>query len=84
MLNAVSETGVFPNVMLQMIAVGEEAGKLEEMLDNVAHIYQDEVDTLVVNLSSAIEPLIMVILGLIVGFLVISMYAPMFQLGEAL
>ena len=84
MLNAASETVVFPNVMLQMIAVGEEAGKLEEMLDNVAHIYQDEVDTLVANLSSAIEPLIMVILGLIVGFLVISMYTPMFQLGEAL
>ncbi|WP_395947336.1 type II secretion system F family protein [Caedibacter taeniospiralis] len=84
MLNAASETGVFPRLMLQMISVGEESGQLEEMLANIAKIYEEDVDLLVANLSSALEPIIMVILGCIVGFLVVSMYVPMFSLGKAL
>ncbi len=84
MLSAASQTGVFPGLMLQMIAVGEESGHLEEMLGNLAKIYEEDVDVLVTNLSSALEPIIMIVLGCIVGFLVISMYVPMFSLGEAL
>ena len=84
MLHAASQTGTFPGLMLQMIAVGEESGHLEEMLGNLAKIYEDEVDMLLSHLSSALEPIMMIVLGCIVGFLVISMYVPMFSLGEAL
>ncbi|WHN65066.1 type II secretion system F family protein [Cysteiniphilum sp. QT6929] len=84
MLHAASETHVFPGLMLQMISVGEESGQVEEMLANIAKIYEEDVDVLVTNLSSALEPIIMIILGCIVGFLVVSMYVPMFNLGEAL
>ena len=84
MLHAASETGVFPGLMLQMISVGEESGQIEVMLANIAKIYEEDVDVLVTNLSSALEPIIMIVLGCIVGFLVVSMYVPMFSLGEAL
>ncbi|WP_116964274.1 type II secretion system F family protein [Fastidiosibacter lacustris] len=84
MLYAASETGAFPGMMLQMISVGEESGQIEEMLANIAKIYEEDVDVLVTNLSSALEPVIMIVLGCIVGFLVVSMYIPMFKLGEAL
>ncbi|MBY4676585.1 type II secretion system F family protein [Marinobacterium arenosum] len=80
--NAVNMTGVFPNMTVQMIAIGEEAGSLELMLDKIASFYEEEVDNAVDNLSSLLEPLIMAILGVLVGGLVIAMYLPIFQLGQ--
>lgn len=76
-----SKTTVFPPMVTQMIAIGEASGGLDEMLSKVADFYDAEVDQAVENLTSALEPLIMVVLGGIVGFLVISMYLPIFQLA---
>jgi len=76
-----SKTAVFPPMVTQMIAIGEASGGLDEMLSKVADFYDSEVDQAVENLTSALEPLIMVFLGGIVGFLVISMYLPIFQLA---
>ncbi|MGB0204586.1 MAG: type II secretion system F family protein [Neptuniibacter sp.] len=80
--NAVSMTGVFPNMAEQMIAIGEEAGSLEMMLEKIADFYEEQVDNAVDNLSSLLEPLIMVVLGVLVGGLVVAMYLPIFQLGN--
>ena len=80
--NAVTMTGVFPNMAIQMMAIGEEAGSLDMMLDKVANFYEEEVDNAVDNLSSLMEPIIMVVLGTLVGGLVIAMYLPIFQLGN--
>jgi len=80
--NAVAITGVFPNMTEQMIAIGEEAGSLEMMLEKIADFYEEQVDNAVDNLSSLLEPLIMVVLGVLVGGLVIAMYLPIFQLGN--
>lgn len=76
-----SKTSVFPPMVTQMIAIGEASGGLDEMLAKVADFYDEEVDQAVENLTAALEPLIMVFLGGIVGFLVISMYLPIFQLA---
>ena len=65
-------------------AIGEESGALDDMLDKVAGFYEDEVDNLVDNLTSLMEPFIMVVLGVIVGGLVVAMYLPIFQLGSAI
>ncbi|WP_370216179.1 type II secretion system F family protein [Neptunomonas phycophila] len=80
--NAVTMTGVFPNMAIQMIAIGEEAGSLDMMLDKVASFYEEEVDNAVDNISSLMEPFIMVVLGTLVGGLVVAMYLPIFQLGN--
>ena len=80
--NATQMTGVFPNMSVQMIAIGEESGSLDEMLDKVASFYEDEVDNAVDNLTALMEPFIMAILGILVGGLVIAMYLPIFKLGE--
>jgi type IV pilus assembly protein PilC len=75
-------TGLFPNMVNQMIAVGEESGSLDEMSAKVATFYEAEVDNAVDAMSSLLEPLIMVILGVLVGGLVIAMYLPIFKLGS--
>ncbi|KAB0492554.1 type II secretion system F family protein [Pseudomonas vancouverensis] len=77
-------TGVFPNMAIQMTAIGEESGALDDMLDKVADFHEAEVDNLVDNLTSLMEPFIMVVLGVIVGGLVVAMYLPVFQLGSAI
>jgi type IV pilus assembly protein PilC len=74
------ESGVFPNMVIQMIGVGEETGSLEEMLTKVADFYEEEVDTAVGDLMTAMEPAMMALLGVIVGGIVISMYMPIFSL----
>jgi type IV pilus assembly protein PilC len=79
---AMEARGIFPNMVVQMIAVGEEAGSLDSMAAKVATFYEAEVDNAVDSMSSLLEPLIMVILGVIVGGLVIAMYLPIFQLGK--
>ena len=74
-------TGVFPSMALQMTSIGEESGALDDMLDKVASFYEEEVDNMVDSLTSLMEPLIMSVLGVLVGGLVIAMYLPIFQLG---
>lgn len=75
-------TGVFPSLAIQMTAIGEESGALDSMLDKVATYYEDEVDNLVDSLTSLMEPMIMAVLGVLVGGLVIAMYLPIFKLGN--
>src|SRR6185295_7585707 len=77
---AMENTGLFPNMVVQMIAVGEEAGALDAMAGKVATFYEAEVDNAVDAMSSLLEPLIMAILGVLVGGLVIAMYLPIFKL----
>jgi type IV pilus assembly protein PilC len=79
---AMESTGLFPNMVNQMIAVGEESGSLDEMSGKVATFYEAEVDNAVDAMSSLMEPLIMVVLGVLVGGLVIAMYLPIFKLGS--
>jgi len=81
---AMENTALFPNMVVQMIAVGEESGSLDEMAAKVADFYELEVDTAVDGLSSLLEPLIMAILGVLVGGLVIAMYLPIFKLGAVI
>jgi type IV pilus assembly protein PilC len=84
MQRAMENTGLFPNMVVQMIAVGEESGSLDEMAAKVADFYEDDVDAAVDSLSSLLEPLIMVILGVLVGGLVVAMYLPIFKLGAVI
>ena len=79
---AMENTGLFPNMVNQMIAVGEESGSLDQMAGKVADFYEAEVDVAVDSMSSLLEPLIMAILGVLVGGLVIAMYLPIFKLGS--
>ncbi|MBU0656290.1 MAG: type II secretion system F family protein [Gammaproteobacteria bacterium] len=78
---AMQTTQIFPNMVVQMTKIGEESGRMEEMLAKVADYYEEQVDNLVNTLSKQIEPLIMAVLGVIVGGLVIAMYLPIFKLG---
>ena len=78
---AMENTGLFPNMVIQMIAVGEESGSLDAMSSKVADFYEADVDDAVDNLSSLLEPMIMAILGVLVGGLVVAMYLPIFKLG---
>jgi type IV pilus assembly protein PilC len=81
---AMSQTELFPHMVQQMIAIGEESGSIDAMLAKVADFYEEEVDNLVDNLSSLMEPIIMVILGTLVGGLVVAMYLPIFKMGSAI
>ncbi|MBP6682883.1 MAG: type II secretion system F family protein [Halioglobus sp.] len=77
-------TGLFPNMLLQMMSIGEESGSLDEMLDKVANHYEEAVDNAVDSLSSLMEPMIMAILGVLVGGLMVAMYLPIFMLGSVI
>jgi len=77
-------TNLFPNMVVQMVAIGEESGSLEDMLSKVADFYEEEVDNMVDGLSSLLEPMIMAILGVLVGGLVIGMYLPIFKMGSVI
>lgn len=79
---AMQNTRMFPNMVIQMVAIGEESGTLEKMLGKVADFYEEEVDNAVDALSSLLEPIIMSILGILVGGLVVAMYLPIFKLGS--
>jgi type IV pilus assembly protein PilC len=81
---AMENTDLFPNMVNQMIAVGEEAGSLDDMASKVADFYEEEVDNAVDSMSSLLEPLIMAILGVLVGGLVIAMYLPIFKMGSVI
>ena len=76
-----AESKIFPPMVCQMVAIGENTGSLDTLLKKVADFYEEEVDDAVANLTSLMEPIIMIVLGVIIGGLVISMYLPIFQLG---
>ncbi len=80
---AMSQANLFPHMVQQMVAIGEESGSMDAMLAKVADFYEEEVDNLVDNLSSLMEPIIMVILGILVGGLIVAMYLPIFKMGAA-
>jgi type IV pilus assembly protein PilC len=79
---AMQNADVFPSMVTQMVAIGEESGALDSMLGKVADFYEEEVDEAVAQLSSLMEPMIMVILGVVIGGLVVAMYLPIFKLGS--
>ena len=81
---AMRNSKIFPDMVIQMVAIGEESGSLDGMLAKVATIYEQEVDDAVDGLSSLLEPLIMAVLGVLVGGLIIAMYLPIFQLGSVI
>jgi type IV pilus assembly protein PilC len=81
---AMQNTNVFPNMVLQMCAIGEESGALDQMLSKVADFYEGEVDDAVDALASLMEPMIMVVLGVLIGGLVVAMYLPIFKIGQAI
>ncbi len=76
------ETGLFPNMVVQMVAIGEETGSVDGMLTKVADFYEEEVDNMVDGLSSLLEPIIMAVLGVLIGGLVVAMYLPIFKMGQ--
>jgi type IV pilus assembly protein PilC len=78
---SMTASGVFPTMVLQMTAIGEESGSLDHMLGKAAEFYENEVDEMVKGLSSLMEPFIIVILGVLIGGIVVSMYLPIFKLG---
>lgn len=80
---ALKSKGIFPILLIQMTAIGEESGALDTMLDKVASYYEDEVDNTVDSLTALLEPIIMSVLGILVGGLMIAMYLPIFQIGQA-
>ncbi len=79
---AMNTTGLFPNMVVQMVAIGEESGELDKMLGKVSDFYEQEVDDAVAGLSSLLEPIIMAFLGIVVGGLVIAMYLPIFKMAS--
>ncbi len=80
---AMQEANVFPNMVIQMVSIGEESGALDNMLSKVADFFEQEVDDAVEALASLMEPMIMVVLGVVIGGMVIAMYLPIFKLGQA-
>ncbi|GGI93365.1 type II secretion system F family protein [Shewanella gelidii] len=79
---AMRTTGLFPDMLIQMVMIGEESGSLDNMLNKVSNIYEMQVDDAVDGLSSLIEPIMMVVIGILVGGLIVGMYLPIFQLGK--
>jgi type IV pilus assembly protein PilC len=83
MSNPLNESGIFPSMVCQMIAVGESTGALDTMLTKIADFYDEEVDQAVENMTSLIEPFMLVFLGVVIGGLVVSMYLPIFKMAAA-
>lgn len=79
---AMRNCSIFPDMVIQMVAIGEESGAVDDMLSKVANVYEAEVDNAVDNLTALLEPLIMAVLGVVIGGLIIAMYLPIFQLGK--
>lgn len=80
---AMAKTNAFPPMVVQMVAIGEESGALDNMLNKVADFYEEEVDDAIAGLSSLLEPIIMAVLGVVLGGLILAMYLPIFQMGNA-
>ena len=79
---AMANANIFPSMVLQMCAIGEESGAIDHMLGKAADFYESEVDEMVAGLSSLMEPIIIVFLGTLIGGIVVSMYLPIFKLGQ--
>ncbi|OYW93229.1 MAG: type II secretion system protein F, partial [Alishewanella sp. 32-51-5] len=79
---AMKQTDRFPEMVIQMVSIGEESGSLDSMLAKVANIYEQEVDDAVDGLTALLEPMIMAVLGVVIGGLIIAMYLPIFQMGN--
>lgn len=79
---AMRNSDIFPSMVIQMVAIGEESGAVDDMLAKVANVYEEEVDNAVDSLTSLLEPLIMAVLGVVIGGLIIAMYLPIFQIGQ--
>jgi len=79
---AMRDADLFPNMVVQMVAIGEESGALDSMLGKVADWYEQEVDDAVDSLTSLLEPMIMAVLGVVIGGLVVAMYLPIFKMGQ--
>ena len=79
-----SKSKVFPPMVTQMISVGEATGALDNMLGKIADFYDDEVDSAVATLTSLLEPMLMIFLGTTVGFVIVAMYMPIFQMGSTI
>lgn len=84
LFSSIRNTALFPTMLLQMVSIGEESGSLDEMLDKVATFYEEAVDNAVDSLTSLLEPMIMSVLGVLVGGLMIAMYLPIFMIGSAI
>ena len=82
LMASMANTQVFPNMVIQMVAIGEESGSLDSMLSKIADFFEAEVDDAVEGLSSLMEPLIMVVLGTLIGGMVVAMYLPIFKMGQ--
>ena len=83
MAEPLEQAGIFPPMVVQMVQVGESTGALDSMLNKIADFYEDDVDTMVTNMTAMMEPMIMVFLGVVLGGLIIAMYLPIFKLGQA-
>lgn len=81
---SLQQSGLFPNMVIQMVAIGEESGALDDMLSKVADYYEEQVDNAVDSLTAMMEPMIMVFLAIVIGGLVIAMYLPIFMMGDAI
>lgn len=79
---AMRNSNIFPDMVIQMVAIGEESGSVDDMLAKVANVYEEEVDNAVDNLTALLEPMIMAVLGVVIGGLIIAMYLPIFQIGQ--
>jgi type IV pilus assembly protein PilC len=84
MSEPLARSWIFPPMVVQMVSVGESTGSLDQMLIKIADFYDDEVDNTVANLSTILEPALMVFLGVVIGFIVIALYLPIFKLGAVL
>jgi type IV pilus assembly protein PilC len=79
----ISRTQVFPIIISQMISVGEETGKLDEVLNKMSQYYEDEVDVMTSNISALLEPLILLVMGSVIAFVALAVYSPMFAISSA-
>ncbi|MFQ5484799.1 MAG: type II secretion system F family protein, partial [Desulfobacterales bacterium] len=80
--SAMAATKIFPQLSIQMIQVGEQSGELEIMLNKIADVYENEVETTVMNLTSLLEPVMILLMGLVVGFIVLSICLPIFEMNQ--
>jgi len=81
--DSIASSGLFSNMVVQMVSIGEEAGSIDDMLGKVADYYEEEVDNAVDAMTSLMEPMIMAFLGVVIGGLVVGMYLPIFKMGDA-
>jgi type IV pilus assembly protein PilC len=81
---AMRNCDIFPDMVIQMVAIGEESGAVDDMLSKVANVYEQQVDDAVDGLTALLEPMIMIVLGVVIGSLVIAMYLPIFEIGKVI